>query len=67
MKMKIAEWWHVNWKYVVYRISQGLHFAIMKNITDTTPQQRIIHIRMQKYYPRRFIHSNIAPVQVFIA
>ncbi|KAL4003261.1 hypothetical protein ACH3XW_6860 [Acanthocheilonema viteae] len=63
MEMEMAERWHMNWEYVVYRISHGLHFAIMKNITDMTPQQRVIYTRIQKCYPRRFIRSNIAPVQ----
>ncbi|CAG9531371.1 unnamed protein product [Cercopithifilaria johnstoni] len=63
MEMEMAERWHMNWEYVVYRISHGLHFAIMKNIADITPQQRVIYIRTQKCYPRRFIRSNIALVQ----
>lgn len=64
MQMEMAERWHMNWEYVVYRISHGLHFAIMKNITDVTPRQKVIYINVQKCYPRRFIRSNIAPVQV---
>ncbi|VDK71078.1 unnamed protein product [Litomosoides sigmodontis] len=63
MKVETAERWHMNWEYVVYRISHGVHFAIVKNITDTVPLQKVLHIRMQKYYARRFTRSNIAPIQ----
>uniref|UniRef100_A0A8R1Y2I5 Uncharacterized protein n=1 Tax=Onchocerca volvulus TaxID=6282 RepID=A0A8R1Y2I5_ONCVO len=63
MKLEFAERWHMNWEYVIYRISHGVHFAIIKNITDMNPQQIAIHIRAQKAYPRRFIRSIIAPVQ----
>ncbi|VDO82010.1 unnamed protein product [Onchocerca flexuosa] len=64
MKPEIAERWHMNWEYVVYRISHGVHFAVVKNIADMNPQQIAIYIRAQKVYPRRFIRSIIAPVQV---
>ncbi|VIO92628.1 Uncharacterized protein BM_BM9262 [Brugia malayi] len=63
MKMQTAERWHMNWEYVVYRISHGLHFAIMKNVADMSPQQRIVYVRAQKAYPRRFIRCSIAPIQ----
>uniref|UniRef100_A0A0R3RHH1 DBD_Tnp_Mut domain-containing protein n=1 Tax=Elaeophora elaphi TaxID=1147741 RepID=A0A0R3RHH1_9BILA len=62
MQTEIAERWHMNWEYVVYRISHGLHFAIMKNITDITPRHTAIYIRAQKDYARRFIRCNIASV-----
>ncbi|VDO55729.1 unnamed protein product [Brugia timori] len=65
MKMQTAERWHMNWEYVVYRISHGLHFAIMKNVADMSPQQRIVYVRAQKAYPRRFIRCSIAPIQVY--
>lgn len=64
MQMIRAERWHMNWEYVVYRLSHGLHFAIMKNIADINPQHPIFHIRIQKAYSRRFIRCNIAPIQV---
>ncbi|EFO22137.1 hypothetical protein LOAG_06345 [Loa loa] len=63
MEMETAERWHMNWEYVVYRVSHGLHFAIMKNVADMNPQQRAIYIRIQKAYPRRFMRSIIAPVE----
>ncbi|KAM3722510.1 UPF0045 protein [Dirofilaria immitis] len=63
MKVEIAERWHMNWEYVIYRISHGIHFAIMKSIIDMNPQQTVIYIRAQKVYPRRFIRSIIAPIQ----
>uniref|UniRef100_A0A1I8EC28 Uncharacterized protein n=1 Tax=Wuchereria bancrofti TaxID=6293 RepID=A0A1I8EC28_WUCBA len=63
MKMQTAERWHMNWEYVVYRISHGLHFAIMKNVADMSPQQRIVYVRARKAYPRRFIRCSIAPIQ----
>lgn len=66
MEMKTAERWHMNWEYVVYRVSHGLHFAIIKNVTDMSVQQNVIYIRVQKAYPRRFIRFNIAPIQVYI-
>ncbi|EJW69839.1 hypothetical protein WUBG_19254, partial [Wuchereria bancrofti] len=53
----------MNWEYVVYRISHGLHFAIMKNVADMSPQQRIVYVRARKAYPRRFIRCSIAPIQ----
>uniref|UniRef100_A0A915PJT6 MITD1 C-terminal phospholipase D-like domain-containing protein n=1 Tax=Setaria digitata TaxID=48799 RepID=A0A915PJT6_9BILA len=64
MKIETAERWYMTWEYVVYRVSHGVHFAIMKSITDISSQERVLHIRVQHIYPKRFIRSVIAPVQV---
>lgn len=63
LKMQTAERWRMSWEYVVYRVSHGVHFAVIQRIADITSQQQAVYVRVQKAYPRRFIKSVIAPVQ----
>lgn len=56
----------MNWEYVVYRVSHGVHFAVKQCVADLSPQEPVTYVRVQKAYPRRYVRSITAPIQVIV-